>query len=111
MDIEPTFSISLQRLKDFLDSAGRGAAYWCDNPLQRSMGVDDALTRKGITVTDKEQQPQKQYTLNIFAIRQGLKRMAEKDPQEFVRILTGEYNNATGDTFMQYALLNEVLYG
>jgi len=111
MDIQPTFSISLQRLKDFLDSAGRGSAYWCDSPLQRSIGVDEALTRKGITVTDSEQTPKKKYIFNILTIQKGLQTMAEKDPQEFAKILTGEYDDATGDQFMQYTLLNNVLYG
>ena len=111
MDIQPTFSISLKRLKDFLDSAGRGSAYWCDSPLQRSIGVEEALTRKGILVCDRKQTPKNKYVFNILAIQKGLQTMAEKDPQEFAKILTGEYDDATGDEFMQYALFNNVLYG
>jgi len=111
MDITVIHSISLARLKDFLDSAGRGSAYWCDSPLQTMTGVEEALTRRGIIVTDMEQEPSRQYPLNIMLIQKGLQLMAEKQPMEFTQIVVGEHDNATGDTFMQYALFGDVIYG
>lgn len=111
MDITANYSISLQRLKDFLDSAGRGSAYWCDSPLQNSIGVKGVLSREGIVIYDIETCPRVRYRVNIVTIQKGLQIMAEKEPLEFFKIVTGEYNNATGDTFMQYALFGDIIYG
>ncbi len=112
MEINITHKIPEQKLEFLLDSAGRGSSYWCENGLQLQSEVKKIMSGGHSLITDIEtDSPAEQtYLLTLDMIRVGLKTMALKQPQEFADILTDDYDNNTGDAFLQYCLFGELIY-
>lgn len=114
--------ISFEDIKSLLDSASRGASYWADQDLGFESETDLALSEQGTTVLDTEQMEErfvggfwkkdvsKQYILNLKTIKKGLTLMAKKEPKHFADFIGGDYDQNTGDIFLQCCLFGEVIY-
>ena len=106
---------SLEDIKGLLDSASHGARYWSDS---EKLGYESIVSNvllpkikgKNIAIKDYENEPMA-YLINIEKIKRGLTVMAKKQPHDFADILKGEYDNNTGDIFLQCCLFGEVIYG
>lgn len=110
MDIKITHKISKETLEFLLDSAGRGASYWANNELQYPSEVARIMRGGSSVITDTESDPEGKHELTLVNIKAGLMVMAEKAPQDFADILTGDYDNNTGDAFLQFCLFGELIY-
>ncbi len=53
----------------------------------------------------------KQYSLNLEALKRGLTNLAEKVPRQFGNMISGNDDASTGDCFVQCCLFGEVKYG
>lgn len=106
--------ISLDDIKDLLDSASRGSDYWSgNNELGFDSVAEKALTDTGVEIQDFEGGDDvnpKIYVLNIKKIKRGLTVMAKKEPNHFADFIKGDYDMITGDVFLQCCLFGEVLY-
>lgn len=115
--------IKFEDIKNLLDSASRGSAYWCRSDLAYESETDCALTPQGIEIEDceeteerfvggiwKKYQP-KIHNLNLQMIKKGLTVMAKKFPNDFADFIKGDYDMNTGDTFLQCCIFGEVIYG
>lgn len=60
---------------------------------------------------DPDTGERKQHILNKDVLREGLAKMAEKSPRHFADVLAGNDDGETGDVFLQYCLLGELIYG
>lgn len=111
MDIVITASYSIPRedIKSLLDSASRGASYWCTSELAYESETEKALTVEGVKLFNDEGNESR--TLNIEDIKKGLKVMAEEQPQHFADFIEGNGDNDTGDVFLQLCLFSDVVYG
>lgn len=99
-------------IKDLLDSASRGASYWCRNDLAYESKTEIALeiNSTGLcTLYDTE--GEKAYILDLKKIKKGLTVMAKKEPIHFGDFMAGKADNDTGDVFLQCCLFCEVIYG
>lgn len=110
MEIKVKHSLSREKLAFLLDSAGRGASYWCENVLQYETEVNKILRGGESIITDRESEPEMRYAINLDRIERGLTTMARKSPQDFADILTDDYDNNTGDVFLQYCVFDELVY-
>lgn len=110
MKISITYSFTDQQILDFLDTAGRGSRYWNESSLELVAGANDALFgMKGTNILDSEDG--KEYSLNRDKIENGLEIMAKKYPKHFIDFAVREdYDEMTGDVFLQCALFGEVIY-
>jgi len=109
MKINITYQISEQQLLNLLDTAGRGSRYWSNSRLEYESEAKKALTLVGAVVKDEE--AKKGYVLRPDMVEKGLKIMAKKYPQHFIDFAIREdYDDTTGDVFLQCALFNEVIY-
>lgn len=95
-------------IKNLIDSASRGSAYWCNNDLGYESETIKALTIKGCIVSDSEEE--KHHLLNITKIKKGLTVMAKKYPNDFADFIKSDYDQNTGDIFLQCCLFGEVIY-
>jgi len=102
--------IKFDDIADLLDTASRGASYWANSgKLGYSSVVDNILIRKANEcITDLEEV--KNYTLNILKIKKGLTVMAKKESKHFADFISGNYDQTTGDVFLQCCLFGEVIY-
>ncbi len=66
---------------------------------------------EGGEVRVKDKFTGKKYPLNLDAIDRGLKLMAEKTPKHFNDFITRYGDAVTGDVFLQFCLLGELVYG
>lgn len=108
--IQVPVSIHYQRIADILDSASRGASYWADcGALGYEKTVSGILNGDTLQVTDTEED--KSYTLSMGAIQKGLRAMAVKSPTHFADFIEENFDDITGDVFLQYCLLGEIVYG
>lgn len=113
--------LSYDVMEDLLDSASRGSDYWCENRLGFSEPVKNVLyggtcttiyDYEGATEKDKDGKwIPKAYVFNLKKIEKGLAVIAVNSPADFGDILSGDYDNNTGDVFLQYCLFGEVIYG
>lgn len=109
MTIKITHEISDQQLLYLLDTAGRGSNYWSENRLKYEREAKKALTLVGAVI--KEIETGKKYGLRPTKIEQGLKIMAKKYPQHFIDFAIREdYDETTGDVFLQCCLFGEIIY-
>ena len=108
MKISVEYKIKNSDIEDLLDSASRGANYWCSSELQYESQTKKALTEKGVVVTDVESG--KEHVLNLAKIQRGIKSMAEKEPESFAQFLSGDYDQSTGDTFLQCCIFGKTIY-
>mgnify|MGYP001581140220 CR=1 FL=1 len=106
--------IDLERIKDLLDSASRGSAYWAGTGLAYESETDKALTEEGVEIQDFEGGDDlnpKIYNLNIRKIKRGLTAMAKKEPKHFADFIKEDDDQITADVFLQCCLFGEVIYG
>jgi len=102
--------IKLQDIAYLLDSASRGSAYWSKNFLDYEENVNNVLYSKGSEVTDLEADEEKIYLLDIKKVKRGLTVMAKKEPSHFSDFIKGDFDQITGDVFLQCCLFGEVIY-
>lgn len=110
MRISTSYTIPSRELESLLDSAGRGASYWCENELQYESEITKIMRGGSSHMMDFESEPQKSYELTLEMIETGLGLMAQKSPQDFADILTGDADNNTGDVFLQFCIFGEIVY-
>lgn len=109
LNIKINYSFTEQQLLDLLDTAGRGARYWASSKLEYETEAKKALNLIGAVIKDEE--AKKAYILRPDMIEQGLKIMAKKYPQHFIDFAVREdYDQATGDVFLQCCLFGEIIY-
>jgi hypothetical protein len=65
----------------------------------------------GLIVTTNDDEEEKLYDLNGSTLRDGLQRMADKQPRHWQDFLEENEDAGTGDVFLQLCLFNEVVYG
>ena len=65
----------------------------------------------GGSITLRDMETQKSYTLTLEKIHKGLQIMSDKYPWHFQNFVTENYDAETGDVFVQCALLGEAVYG
>ena len=105
--------IKLEDIKNLLDSASRGSNYWCRSDLGYESETEQALTLEGIKVEDTEDRnfATTIYTLNVDKIKKGFTVMAKKYPEHFADFLKEDYDQNTGDVFLQCCLFGGMIYG
>ena len=113
--------ISIESIKYLLDSASRGAHYWAINNLGYENEVNKAVSEIGVKIEDLESKEAKEgvnrfanpkiHILNMKKIKRGLTAMAKKEPSHFADFLKENYDETTGDVFLQCCLFGEVIYG
>lgn len=108
MKLSVTFTVEDDTILVLLDSASRGTNYWCENKLAYESEAKIALFGCGANVYDIE--GEKEYLLNGEQIHNGLIVMAEEHTNHFWDILTGNFDQTTGDVFLQCCLFDEVKY-
>lgn len=109
MKITTTHTIEEQELAYMLDCAGRGARYWAQSELEYESTVKKLLRGKTIKITDIEEE--KTYEVSRARVENGLILMAQKMPQSFADLLTGDYDDNTGDSLLQMIIFGEIVYG
>jgi len=103
--------INIESIKDLLDSASRGAKYWTDSEcLGYESKIALIFNHRAIEIEDLENN-RKLYRLNLAGIKKGLTVMAKKEPRHFADFLKEDYDETTGDVFLQCCLFGEVIYG
>jgi hypothetical protein len=65
----------------------------------------------GLIVGTNDDDDEKEYDLNVSALRDGLQRMADKQPRHWQDFIEENEDAGTGDVFLQLCLFNEVVYG
>ncbi len=65
----------------------------------------------GLIVSTNDDDKEKEYDLNVSTLRNGLQRMADKQPRQWQDFLEENEDAGTGDIFLQLCLFNEVIYG
>lgn len=103
--IQHTFS--RQAILDLLDCAGRGSRYWNENDLEF-----ESFAKKAVDsfTTIKDNEEDKTHKLDLIKIKSGLEIMAKDFPKDFADLVGEDYDNNTGDTFLQCCLFGNVIY-
>lgn len=103
--------IKIEDIKNLLDSASRGSTYWSSNDLAYESETQRAIDSE-VTIYDTEDESgQKAYGLNLKKIKRGLTVMANTQRAFFLKFLEGDYDQTTGDIFLQCCIFGEVIYG
>jgi hypothetical protein len=126
LTINPSKSITLERISDLLCSAIEGGSnYWYqidkfNKPKSMSFRTDkntifrhlDYPLNEGgsLTITDMLEN-KGGYILNINSLQKGLQIMAEKYDHHWMNFLNGNDDAETGDVFLQCCLFGEAVYG
>jgi len=100
---------SKEQLENLLDTAGRGASYWCNNNLEYPSKVQKVLSGESVSIMDIEKN--KHYWLNLKAVKRGLTTMAKKESKHFADFISEDFDQTTGDIFLQCCLFGKVIYG
>lgn len=108
--------IKLEDIENLLDSASRGSSYWSDS---EKLGYESYVKKvvseseSGIDIEDFEAEKKnpQHHILDLSKIKKGLTVMAKKQPQDFADFIKGDYDQNTGDVFLQCCLFGEVIYG
>lgn len=106
--LEVKIRISDEDIKDLLDTAGRGAKYWCDNELDFESETDKVIAGETVKIYDRESE--EWFSLNLPKVKKGLTLMSIARPQTFADLITKEYDQFTGDVFLQMCLFDDVIY-
>lgn len=101
--------IPIEDIKDLLDSASRGASYWCSSSLGYESETDKIF--KGEVVKMYDHEGEKNKTLDLKKVEKGLQVMANDRPADFADFVEGNYDDNTGDVFLQCCLFKDVIYG
>lgn len=124
-----TQTITLEQVSSLLCSAFEGGSnYWYmieekinptiwtfesePKPEKGNHWVQDYPLNRGgaLLISDKEDKDHRTYRLDLNALQQGLKSMAEKDPHHITSILSEDADAETGDVFLQHCLFGEIVY-
>jgi hypothetical protein len=97
-------------IENLLYTAGSGSKYWSVNGLEFESCIKKVMEEKGITIEDSEDDKIKFYSLNLKKIKKGLTVMAKKYPSHFADIIKGDYDNTTGDIFLQCCIFGKIIY-
>lgn len=115
--IAVTIKIDYEKLENLLDSASRGAMYWCSGV--DALGFESTVRKilyKGLflklkLLDDELNGKDRGFHLDLGRIKKGLAVMAKKQPSQFGDLMSDDYDQTTADVFLQCALLGEVVYG
>lgn len=102
---------SFKEIGYLLDSASRGSRYWSDS---EQLGFENTIydllnLGKEIKIHDFEEE--KDYFLDLKSVKRGLTVMAKKESIHYADFIKGDYDQTTGDVFLQCCLFGEVIYG
>lgn len=120
--------IPFERVQDLLCNAIEGGSnYWyqIDNYIYPFKETKESLNIqfehielpfKGGKIIFKDisgetDTPDKEYSLDLQAIKDGLQLMADKFPIHFADFIAENDDAITGDVFLQCCLFNDVIYG
>ena len=119
--------VTMQQISDILCSALEGGSnYWMEikkkvapRNFNNTKAGEEKFTHIAypmndggyIIIEDIEADEPVQYTLNLNAIRNGLKIMAEKESRHFNDFITENDDAITADVFLQCCLLGKTIYG
>lgn len=96
----------------FISACEGGSNYWCHSVVPKNapkpVGAYEALL-EGFTVVDGEAQKTVKVTPKM--IEKGLELWPKLEPVSFADFLTGDWDAATADTFLQLCTFGEVVYG
>ena len=109
--ISVRYHVKLDEIKDLIDSASRGSAYWADSQnLGYESQVAIIFNHHAVEIVDNEDD-KKLHRLNLEKVKKGLTVMAKKEPKHFADFIKQEYDQVTGDVFLQCCLFGKVIYG
>lgn len=125
-----TKTVTVQRIADLLCCGFEGGVgYWCqiigykipDNPrpiLTKDKDyiiivkhVDYPLTGGAVICTETDTEEPKKLVLDETSIRHGLQLLQEKSPYHWNNFIEENEDAVTGDVFIQYCLLGDIVYG
>jgi hypothetical protein len=114
---EKTFTA--RQLSSLLCSAFEGGSNWYvidryEGPVEHlEFKHTDAPFVEGgaIIVMDEEEGDDKEFRVDIEAIKRGLQIMAEKYPRHYANFVDENDDAITGDVFLQCCTFGEVIYG
>lgn len=112
IEIKVTHKLRVDLVENLLDCAGRGARYWASGTDVLEYEKNTKALMAGtasFTIVDNEDD-EKKHVLDRAKVIAGLQLMAESSPRDMEDVLEGNEDDNTGDTFLQYALLGNVLY-
>lgn len=117
------FQVSLERLDDLLTTAIEGGMsnQWCARLFRKDARKRSAESpwyasafRDGHVmevVEDSGERDKAKYTLDLNAALEGLSLMSKESPHHFADFLNENEDAITGDVWLQYAVLKELVYG
>jgi hypothetical protein len=136
LSVQTTVEVDMQTLSHLLCCAFEGGVgYWCQiqgykhlkeaGSEFKSLGLrsDDKefrhiwvpLTSKGVMILGEDADEDGNYTgehvLDLNAIKNGLKVMANDCPRHFSNLMSDNYDAETGDVFIQCCIFSKVIYG
>ena len=105
--------ILLENIAGLLDSASRGSSYWAENELGYESETDKVLKNGEYSIIRdiEEESSNNEYQLNLKMVKKGLTVMAKKYPKHFADFINEDYDQTTGDVFLQCCLFGDVIYG
>lgn len=121
-----TVDVNEKRIADLLSCAfDGGVGYWCvivdtirPDKIRSVWGedticpyIDYPLTGGAIICNLLEDDVPNNMILNIAAINKGLTLMAKNAPEHWGDFLAEREDSVTGDVFLQFCLLGEIVYG
>lgn len=108
------FYFNREQVADLLDSASRGADYWADNELGFESQVKEVLDENGVGSSIKDLEADSEnnniHILNLAKVKKGLRIFAKKYPKHFSDFISEDFDQTTGDVFLQCCLFGEVIY-
>lgn len=123
-----TSTVPLSRIAGLLVSALEGGSgYWLrvekyqvpPTPVAHMEDLDEVyphvdypLTEGGAVICRDIEDPKRgKLTLDLDAIKRGLALMQARSPRHWGDFVSENYDATTGDVFVQYCLLGELVYG
>lgn len=127
IEVEISKEVIANLLCSAFDPAIHAVSYWCEivgkiSPKEYLYRIDkqqiypyvDVPLNEGgqliLKVTEGDEQS-KYFNLDLSVIQKGLEVMAEKYPEHFADIMSGNDDSATADVLIQCALFGEIIYG
>ena len=106
--------IELEKIADLLGSASRGSSYWCENDLGFESAIKEVLSEEGVGSSIKDFETDSEnnniHILDLKKVKRGLTAMAKKEPQHFTDFIREDFDQTTGDVFLQCCLFGKVIY-
>ena len=115
MKVKMEIEVSEQLIKDMLVTGLEGAInYWaiCMNFDEFKYDYSKFETNDfSLILNDAEDVEEELGKLNRDGIVKGIKLMAANSPEHFADMMAEAGDATTGDVFIQYAVLGEIVYG